>query len=303
MGINPNALRFLFYSKSVGVDFTKTAMIGRQALHLSFNKFSSIITREYKYNLNTDELKKLYKSGYCEDVLKFLGAEVVHSFDYSDYEGSTHVHDFNQPVPEELFSQYSAVLESGTLEHVFNFPVAIKNCMNIIKKEGHFLGMMPTNNYMGHGFYQFSPELLYGVFSAENGFTVQRFFSFEEREAMDIREKRVWFNVPNPKDVKCRVGISNSTPTLLLILANKISDKTPFSSPPLQTDYVEKYDVHKGITDEIEFMHTENRLPLLKRIIPRFIIDGVKSLFGSYRFSRMFTPFRETELEKDITHE
>jgi hypothetical protein len=303
MGMNPNALRFLFYSKSVGVDFGKTAMIGRQALHLSFNKFSSIITREFNYNLNSDELKELYNSGYCEDVLKFLGAETVHSFDYSDYEGSTHIHDFNQPVPEELFMQYSTVLESGTLEHVFNFPVAIKNCMNMIKRKGHFLGMMPTNNYMGHGFYQFSPELFYGIFSAENGFRIQRFFSFEERDIMDIREKRVWFNVPDPKDVKCRVGISNSTPTLLLILANKTSDKIPFSTPPLQADYVEKYVVHSGVADEIVFKHTENRLPFLKRLIPRFIIDGVKSLLGSYRFSRMFTPFRETDIGKGTSNE
>jgi hypothetical protein len=98
MGINPNALRFLFYSKPFGVDLTKIPMIGRQVLHLSFNKFSSIITREFNYKLNTFELKKLYNSGYCEEVLNFLGAEAIHSFDYSDYEGSTNVHDFNQPV-------------------------------------------------------------------------------------------------------------------------------------------------------------------------------------------------------------
>jgi len=302
MGLNPNTLRFLFYSKSVGVDFTKTAMIGRQALHLSFNKFRSIITREFKYKLKTDELKELYNSGYCEDVLKFLGAEVVHSFDYSDYEGSTHVHDFNQHIPQEFFSQYSAVLESGTLEHVINFPVAIKNCMNMIKKGSYFLGMMPTNNFMGHGFYQFSPQLFYGIFSVKNGFKMQRFFSFEDREEMDFREKRVWFNVPHPKDVKCRVGIRNSTPTLLLILANKISEKIPLSSSPLQTDYVEKYDVHRGITNEIQFKFTENRFPLLKRIIPRFIIDGVKSLLGDYRFSKMYTSFKESDLRKDINH-
>ena len=62
MGINPNALRFLFYSKSVGVDFGKTAMIGRQALHLSFNKLSSSTTQEFSYKLNTVVLKELYNS-------------------------------------------------------------------------------------------------------------------------------------------------------------------------------------------------------------------------------------------------
>lgn len=98
MGINPNALRFLFYLKSIEVDFKQTEMIGLQAFNLSFNKFNSFITQEFSYKLNTIELKEIYNSSYCEDVLKFSGAESVHSFNYSDYESSTYVHDLNQPI-------------------------------------------------------------------------------------------------------------------------------------------------------------------------------------------------------------
>ena len=43
MGINVNGLRFLLYAKSAGVDFTKTAMIGRQGLHLSFHQFCNLL--------------------------------------------------------------------------------------------------------------------------------------------------------------------------------------------------------------------------------------------------------------------
>jgi hypothetical protein len=31
----------------------------------------------------------------------------------------------------------------------------------------------PANNQMGHGFYQFSPELFFRVFSQENGYLLR----------------------------------------------------------------------------------------------------------------------------------
>ena len=34
-------------------------------------------------------------AGYAETLLQYLGAKDVHSFDFSNYEGATHVHDMN----------------------------------------------------------------------------------------------------------------------------------------------------------------------------------------------------------------
>ena len=66
------------------------------------------------------------------------------------------------------------MLDSGSLEHVFNFPIAIANCMALTEVGGHFVAITPANNWCGHGFYQFSPELFYRVLCAENGFRVER---------------------------------------------------------------------------------------------------------------------------------
>ena len=59
----------------------------------------------------------------------------------------------NEAIPDSLKGKFSCVLDGGTLEHVFNFPQAIKNAMEIVAIGGHFLGVVPANNFSGHGFY------------------------------------------------------------------------------------------------------------------------------------------------------
>ena len=38
---------------------------------------------------------------------------------------------------------------------------------------GHFILVTPANNWFGHGFYQFGPDLFYQVFNSDNGFCVK----------------------------------------------------------------------------------------------------------------------------------
>lgn len=94
--------------------------------------------------------------------------------DASKYEGASVVQDLNQPVPDSLKERFDAIFDGGTLEHVFNIPAALKNCMEMTKVGGRFYMHTCANNLCGHGFYQFSPELFYRVFSEQNGFEVER---------------------------------------------------------------------------------------------------------------------------------
>jgi hypothetical protein len=74
---------------------------------------------------------------------------------------------------------FSVVYDGGTIEHVFNAVQAFKNGMEMVRVGGHFIQVNPANNFMGHGFWQFSPELIYRVFSAENGFNIRGVFLHE----------------------------------------------------------------------------------------------------------------------------
>jgi len=85
---------------------------------------------------------------------------------------------------------------------------------------------------MGHGFYQFSPELFYRVFSRENGFAVHRIVLFESRIG---RPK--WYEAADPKDIGERVELINGRQTYLMVHAERIADVPIFSTPPQQADY------------------------------------------------------------------
>ena len=70
----------------------------------------------------------------------------------------------NNPIDTVHHEKYDVVIDGGSLEHIFNFPVAISNCMMSLKKGGSLFMFTTCNNHTGHGFYQFSPELMYRIF-------------------------------------------------------------------------------------------------------------------------------------------
>jgi hypothetical protein len=126
MGLDVNGIKSLLYSKKVGIDFSRTAMIGRQMYFLSPSEFESAL-ESFGYQLSSHDVHQLLtkSDNYIEPMLSLLGAKLIHSFDCTGYEGATHVHDMNCAIPESMKGQYSLVIDSGTLEHVFNYPVAI----------------------------------------------------------------------------------------------------------------------------------------------------------------------------------
>jgi hypothetical protein len=232
VGLDVNGTRFLLYAKTQGVCFAKTAMIGRQQLNLDAKSLRNNLT-DFGYFLKEDEVRRLLRerNGYAEPFLEMLGATAISSFDASDYENATNIHDLNLPIDESLKNRFTVVLDGGTLEHIFNFPVAIKSCMEMVEVGGHFLGMTPANNFCGHGLYQFSPELFFRIFSAKNAFKLVRMVLYEESP------RAKWFDVTDPEAVKQRMTLVNTRPTYLLIIAEKVESAPIFATKPQQSDY------------------------------------------------------------------
>lgn len=233
MGLDVNGTKFLLYARRHGVLFSQTAMIGRQEMHVSPGELAANLNL---FGVETTEAAAGKYLGdwenYAEGFFKLLDAGEITSFDASPYEKATVLHDFNLPIPDEFKGRYSAVLDGGTLEHVFNYPTAIKNCMEMVADGGHFLAITPTNNQLGHGFYQFSPELFYRVFSADNGFELERIMIFEETPGSS------WYRVADPDAIRQRVELINGQSTMLLIIAKKVKTVDIFARTPQQSDYV-----------------------------------------------------------------
>lgn len=105
------------------------------------------------------------------DVVFFrlLTGKPVFALDSSAYEGAEYIWDLNKPISHEWYGKFGTVIDSGTLEHLFDVKQAMWNINNLVTKEGRIIHMSPANNYMEHGFYQFSPTFFYDYYGT-NGF-------------------------------------------------------------------------------------------------------------------------------------
>ncbi len=96
-----------------------------------------------------------------------FGFSDVESLDVSTYEGAKHIFDLNaDDLPRHLESRFGAVLNGGTLEHVFHIPNALTSITRMLSTHGHVIHVVPCNGWVEHGFYQFSPTLLFDYYAA-----------------------------------------------------------------------------------------------------------------------------------------
>jgi SAM-dependent methyltransferase len=243
MGLDINALKFLLDSKATGTSFERTVTLGRQGLFIEPEALAELVRRVLPQFTLADAQKLLTsRDGFCEPFLEILGAAAPASLDVSDYQSASIIHDMNEAVPPHLHAAFSLVIDSGTLEHIFNTPQAIMNCMQMVRPGGHFVCVTTANNFMGHGFYQFSPELFFRVLSPVNGYAVERMLIYEEYWG-DIR----FFEVTDPEAIGRRVTLVNRYPTFLLVRARRTALQPIFARTPQQSDYQPVWqDFHGG---------------------------------------------------------
>jgi hypothetical protein len=236
MAITAFHVEKLMEARRRGVSFRETVTLGR--LHwLVPEEASSALAKKFGISPKPDA--DLRPGGFADTFFRdWLGVEALTSMDASSFEGAKLIYDLNYPLPESLHRQFDAVLDGGTLEHVFNFPVAIKSCLAMVKTGGFFFWTGPANNYCGHGFYQFSPELAFRILAPENGFEIQ------EIEIMthpfpggELSPRKTLYSVKDPAQVESRVCFMGNLPAVMVLQAKRISTAPIFESFPQQSDY------------------------------------------------------------------
>lgn len=237
MGIDVHGLNFLKYA-STKQEFGFVATIGRQSLDVPRHRIKKLL-----------KLKKTPMFGsHCEHLLEScFGATSVESFDNSDYENATHVADMNKPIT--IRDRYNTVIDGGTLEHVFNAPQALMNVSQMCAEGGQILHILPANNFCGHGFWQFSPELFFSLYSEANGYTETQVF------IADLADERFWYEVRRPQNGE-RAQASSAKPLYALVRTKKSS--TISHDNVQQSDYVYHWNHKTGPLTP--------RLPLVSRV-------------------------------------
>jgi hypothetical protein len=97
-----------------------------------------------------------------------------------------------------------------------------------------------AHNYMGHGFYQFSPELFFRVFSVENGFALRKLVLFES-----LKADAPFYQVNDPAITGQRTELFSARPMLLAVLAQRTAVTPIFLQPPQQSDYAAVWQQHR----------------------------------------------------------
>lgn len=241
MGIVSSNAEFYLAAHARGVAFTRTLTLGRQRLYVSQPELATLANR-YRPDLRR-RLADLRDGEPADPFLtRFLDIRELHALDHSDYEGAAVTHDLNLPLPRRLHEQFDVVIDSGTLEHVFNLPVAVASCMELVKRGGTLFLASPANNMCGHGFYQFSPELWFRLFRNVNGFTLTRLALVTHPfPGIELSPRHTWYDVTDPADLHVRVPLMTATPTIMMLEAKRVDVLPILVTPPQQSDYVARW--------------------------------------------------------------
>jgi hypothetical protein len=258
MGMNFHEFCFLLYARKRG-EFGSVAMLGRQEIHLHTHDIQQILP---------SATKGYHFGQYCEQLLESeLGACSVVSFDASDYEGATFVSDFNRPI--EHPDRYDTVLDLGSCEHVFDVAQALRNVASLCAVGGQIIHSLPADNLHGHGFWQFSAQVFFSLYSEANGFA--------ETEVIltETRDRTVWYRVRQPPAGGNRFEVGSRSAMYALVRTRKVADVVRSSSSlrVQQSDYVHKW-AHPGDVRDVHRSELPTRprkqtriVPLLKRIL------------------------------------
>ncbi|MDO8512131.1 MAG: hypothetical protein Q7S57_02570 [bacterium] len=133
-------------------------------------------------NTNITAWKNIPYAKYASDQLFFglLTGQNVETLDISNYEDAEYVWDLNQPVPAEWRGKFGTVIDAGTSEHIFDVRQNLQNVNILLKNGGRLFHLSPANNYMEHGYYQFSPVVFHDYYGV-NGFVDMRCILVEQR--------------------------------------------------------------------------------------------------------------------------
>ncbi len=131
------------------------------------------ILRKFNIKCEFNEKNNSFIDSY--KLFNYLGFDNVFSLDYSDYEGSEIIHNFNEPLPKDFGNKYNLVFDGGTTEHIFNINQSLKNICDLLKVGGIAVHSSPTNNQVDHGYLQFSPQFFYDFYKINNFKIIQSY--------------------------------------------------------------------------------------------------------------------------------
>tara|TARA_Y100000389_G_scaffold197914_1_gene233449 strand:+ start:141 stop:596 length:456 start_codon:yes stop_codon:yes gene_type:complete len=149
MGISKDLIKVICrQKKKIKELFTKnTLLISQNAVYATEKEISAIFKKNKlklkKVGKNFDKSNKIIswegskksKNPNAKYLMKLLGSSRSQCCDVSSYEKPDFILDLNYPVSKAYYNKFNNILDSGTLEHVFNIPQVLDNYTKMLKKK------------------------------------------------------------------------------------------------------------------------------------------------------------------------
>ncbi len=151
----------------------RIATLGRQHVYLSLGELTQMASRmgfplaQVTPTLHRDPI--LRSKGFLSDdsLYAALGFDQSCRIDRSAYEDCDEQLDLNAAeTPAPLCDAFDVVLDSGTVEHVFELGRSLEHCLNMARPNGRIIHLTPSSNAVNHGFYSVSPTLYHDFYRA-----------------------------------------------------------------------------------------------------------------------------------------
>ncbi len=185
MGIAKGTAKVLLKEASRRPFKGRILTLGRQDIWFSYDllqkmaaEFDAKLSKPGDISLS--HKKRFATKGYISDdcLFKSLGFSESKALDVSNYESAHYIFDLNNAeVPKQLFKTFDVIIDGGTIEHIFHIPNTLNNIYKMLRQGGRIIHICPSSNHIDHGFYMFSPTLLWDFYET-NKFDINNFQLF-----------------------------------------------------------------------------------------------------------------------------
>lgn len=185
MGLAARTIKYILKSHKKYQFQGPILTLGNQDIYASQKDLEKILQDEkikFKRPVNiilstSQDLVKLNRSAknylHAKTFFNYLGISEKDYYDIDKFafDQPKIIHDLEKPLPQKYHNFFNFILDSGTLEHIFDIKAVMENIVKAVRINGYVLQMIPANNFLNHGFYQFSPTFFYDFYTS-NGFEI-----------------------------------------------------------------------------------------------------------------------------------
>lgn len=182
MGLPRAAVSLLCHVAANSPFSGRLATLGRQHVYVTADEVVKIAAQHgvstTPCNATLHRDCDLRRQGFLSDdsLFETLGFEDCVRLDASAYENVDELLDLNAlETPPHLTEAFDLILDTGTIEHVFDIRASLSNCLNMARPGGRIIHLTPSSNAVNHGFFSVSPTLFQDFYTA-SGCEVERLY-------------------------------------------------------------------------------------------------------------------------------